>query len=1087
MIGSARAGLVAICTLVLGAGAVGAAVVAATPPSLAVSPQGGAPGDVLTATGSGFDAGTIGLYVDAVAGGSLVGSGPVSSGGGLNISFAIPAVADGPHTLIACRDLTNGQCREQAAARFRVTTPPPTSTIPPVIVIPTTTTTTTMPVIVLPTTTTTTTPSVQIPTTAASVPTVPPVIGSVPPTVGPDPTYDPTPDDIAISTTSSPLPEAQPPGEIVPDIAVRGIEITQGIQDLQSRMPLVAGRRTTVRVHIAVDPGYALVDGALLIERPGQADVVLHPDNGPIAPALDRTDLDSALNFELDSALYAAGEATFTAQVWSAGYTSIADEPDSANNLMSKSVEFHVADVPTVWLVALDDGGGPGPDVDDLNVLLGFAQVVNADLLNYLPIASVDYDAYPEPVLPGPEAAEAGLWDLSLDADVDATAFDRRHEPNQRMAFLAELGGFLDDGTVIGVFDEAIPSGGYTGWAGYGVSWSKPVAGTPAHEVGHTQGLDHVNCLGDTDGDGISQEAEGGSIDWSHPTGLPPVCSLAPIDPDGYFGYTNYQSPVTIYSNDPTHPQAAFPFMSYESPGWADPYHWCRLLDSFGVPCNPALIGVPPANPFQTVDCEPEPVGNYGLELCVAQGPDVDDSDPGPGPLPAPESGTNAIGMETLEIAHEGLLFEIPVEPDTWIITAGTVDPSAGAGSIVQATSQPDVSATTAARFANTVDGYQLGSAPVSTAALRLVGAGGVPLAVVPVVVDGAGHGNGTDHGSQLGFVSPIPWVDGAVSLDLLIDGVVVDSLPISPSAPHVGAVEVVTVGAAQDVTVSWTAADPDVLDEEVGFAYKATVLWSGDGVTWIPVATDVTGNEVTIPASTPLPGGDEVRIRVVVSDGLRTGEATSEPFSAPRQVPMVAIEGAPAGAVEQGDLVELHAVVLDTGGAAGLGDGDTDGRDFLVWQRSFGSVELGRGSVVTTRDLPVGVHTVELVATNSTGNTSTATVDIEVVERTSPTRRDEQPDAAAVAFLTADAFVAPTTTTTMPSPDTDGDGLTDAQEAEHGSDPSNPDTDADGLIDGEEVFLGTDPTNPDTDGDGTDDLTEEQSGTNPLDPADHP
>jgi hypothetical protein len=35
-------------------------------------------------------------------------------------------------------------------------------------------------------------------------------------------------------------------------------------------------------------------------------------------------------------------------------------------------------------------------------------------------------------------------------------------------------------------------------------------------------------------------------------------------------------------------------------------------------------------------------------------------------------------------------------------------------------------------------------------------------------------------------------------------------------------------------------------------------------------------------------------------------------------------------------------------------------------------------------------------------------------------------------------------------------------------------------------VFLGTDPTNPDTDGDGSSDLEEEQAGTDPLDPDDH-
>ena len=50
---------------------------------------------------------------------------------------------------------------------------------------------------------------------------------------------------------------------------------------------------------------------------------------------------------------------------------------------------------------------------------------------------------------------------------------------------------------------------------------------------------------------------------------------------------------------------------------------------------------------------------------------------------------------------------------------------------------------------------------------------------------------------------------------------------------------------------------------------------------------------------------------------------------------------------------------------------------------------------------------------------------------------------------------------------DSDGDGLTDAQEATIGTDPANPDTDADGISDGDEINVwGSDPLNLDTDGD---------------------
>ncbi len=69
---------------------------------------------------------------------------------------------------------------------------------------------------------------------------------------------------------------------------------------------------------------------------------------------------------------------------------------------------------------------------------------------------------------------------------------------------------------------------------------------------------------------------------------------------------------------------------------------------------------------------------------------------------------------------------------------------------------------------------------------------------------------------------------------------------------------------------------------------------------------------------------------------------------------------------------------------------------------------------------------------------------------------------------------------------DTDGDGLTDDEEAVLGTDPLNPDTDFDGLLDGEEVNVyGTDPTNPDTDGGTIGDGVEVANGTDPLDPTD--
>lgn len=66
---------------------------------------------------------------------------------------------------------------------------------------------------------------------------------------------------------------------------------------------------------------------------------------------------------------------------------------------------------------------------------------------------------------------------------------------------------------------------------------------------------------------------------------------------------------------------------------------------------------------------------------------------------------------------------------------------------------------------------------------------------------------------------------------------------------------------------------------------------------------------------------------------------------------------------------------------------------------------------------------------------------------------------------------------------DTDGDGLTDAQEADLGTDANAADSDGDGLTDADEVNdYGTDPLKADTDGDGLNDGAEVNShNTDPL------
>jgi hypothetical protein len=101
---------------------------------------------------------------------------------------------------------------------------------------------------------------------------------------------------------------------------------------------------------------------------------------------------------------------------------------------------------------------------------------------------------------------------------------------------------------------------------------------------------------------------------------------------------------------------------------------------------------------------------------------------------------------------------------------------------------------------------------------------------------------------------------------------------------------------------------------------------------------------------------------------------------------------------------------------------------------------------------------------------------------------QSEAADQAATSAKTPTPAATPTPDLTSPDADPDHDGLTNAQEAQYGTDPQKADTDGDGMQDGREVTLGTDPKNPDTDGDGASDGDEALiAGTDPKDPNSHP
>jgi hypothetical protein len=159
------------------------------------------------------------------------------------------------------------------------------------------------------------------------------------------------------------------------------------------------------------------------------------------------------------------------------------------------------------------------------------------------------------------------------------------------------------------------------------------------------------------------------------------------------------------------------------------------------------------------------------------------------------------------------------------------------------------------------------------------------------------------------------------------------------------------------------------------------------------------------------------------------------ESFTVVDETPPVADAGQDR-AIEQRTAVSLN----------GGGSSDNFG-DIAEYNWTFdydgGTIERSGESTLFTFDIP-GNYSIMLTVTDSAGNTDSDAVWVNVTAK-----------------------------------DSDGDGITDDDENDLGTNPLNPDTDGDELDDGDEIAIGTNPLITDTDGDGIIDGLDEF----PLDP----